>query len=128
MSDRSLGSMRALWWAHAAFLPLYALVAAHEASAARSGHPFFTGPAFPLLFAAPAAAGSLLLWPALAGRARASVALLWRWILAELPALVGLIGFLSGAPAAWVGAGLGASALLLLAAWPRVGPARPPPG
>jgi len=116
VDDRSVRSMAVIWTSYMVFLGLYAWVAVDLAAGSRAGAAFFRSPLFHGLFAVLPAALVLLSPRALRGRMRWSSALFLRWSLAELPALTGLIGFLSGE--GWgslAGHLLGAAALFLWA-------------
>lgn len=108
-----------LWVVHVAFVGLYALVAWDRWGAVREGHPFFTSLWVDLAVTAPGILVALGLSRALNGRLRYPAERLLIWTFAELPALVGLVGFLAGGTTPQLAWHLGLTLVLLATTAPK---------
>lgn len=113
MVEHSATGLARMWWLHIGFIGLYAAVAATRWSTERVGHAFFTSAWVDLLVSLPATVAVVYLWRRPPPRLGPGGRLLLHLSLAELPALVGLVGFLAGGELPWLVAHLGASLVLM---------------
>jgi len=116
--------MRPLWWVHVGFIGLYGLVMWDRWDAERIGAAFFSSVWVDLTVSLPAVVAFAVLPQALGQRLGSAGMGLARWSVAEVPALVGIVGFLSGAGVVWVMAHFALTWVLLVLSAPRPSRAR----